>query len=127
MPSEATPHLVVIILDREVRHDDVLHALAQRGHGATFINSLGLGRLRREMRMGDVPLIASLSRLLEQPKEQSILLLCTVPDEAGVEEVIGAVQEVVGDLDHPNTGMAFAIPITHLTGYQKYDPKQLTG
>ncbi len=117
--------LVMAIFDKEEHLDKVLRALAKRGHGATFLHSLGMGRGRKEMSAADVPLIASLSRLLEQRRAINVTLFTVVSSEAAVSEVIGIVEEVVGTLDRPHAGLAFAIPISHVSGFFQYMPHQL--
>lgn len=125
VPSQAKrPYVVVAILDREDKLDAVLKALARRGHGATVFNSIGMGRHRAQS--PDIPLIASISKFLQGSKDLNVTVLSVVDGENAVWEVIGAIEGEVGGLDNPHAGIAFAFPITHLTGYMKYQAGDLT-
>jgi len=118
------PFVVVAVIDQEDRLDAVLKALARRGHGATVFHSLGMGRLRAQQRQ-DVPLIASLAKFFESRTDLNVTLISVVEGENAVWDVISAIEGEIGDLSEPHTGIAFAMPITHLTGYLRYQTGQM--
>lgn len=119
------PYVVVAVIDQESRLDAVLKALARRGHGATVFHSLGMGRLRAQQQQ-DIPLIASLAKFFESRTDLNVTLISVVEGENAVWDVISAIEGEVGDLNAPHTGLAFAMPVTHLTGYMRYQPGQMT-
>ena len=122
--NETQCYLVVAIIDKEERLESVLKALARRGHGATFVNSLGMGRLKEEIGP-TVPIVEALGRLFERRHALNVTLMSVVQGENAVWDVIGAIEGEIGDLSNPNTGLAFAVPISHLTGYIRYTPEEL--
>jgi len=91
--------------------------LKQRGiKGATIINSTGMGRVLIEN--DDMDFIGSLKVLFDNPRAESRTFLMALEDEQ-VSVVLSFIDEFVGDLSRPNSGIVFTLPIDYIKGYKK--------
>lgn len=114
-------HLVVFVLSNLEQCPAVLDAWEQAGvPGVTILESTGLGRLRGVMR-DDLPLLPSLADLLARQELRHRTLFAVVPDEAAVEQVIAATEQIVGDLSRHHAGFFFVVPVSRVLGLEKGD------
>jgi hypothetical protein len=60
--------------------------------------------------------MAGINRLIGSEEEQHVTLFVIVPGEAEVQTCLAAVEEVVGDLNGPNTGVMAAWPLSLVKG-----------
>lgn len=111
-------YLVVLVLDDVNREPDVFDAWEGVGVGGiTIIESTGLGRIRqREGLRDDLPLMPSLRSLLHGREERHRTIFSIVEGEEKVEALISATEAIVGELSEPNTGVLFALPLSHVAG-----------
>ncbi len=108
-------HLLVIFLAESELLGEIFQALQQIGiRRATLVESVGL---RRAMSEENVPLIASLHHLLRRDEYPNVTLFIVVETEQKAQQAISIVDELVGGLENPNTGLAFTIPIYNVTGF----------
>ncbi|RMG50287.1 MAG: hypothetical protein D6723_12590 [Acidobacteria bacterium] len=108
-------HLLVIFLAESELLGEIFQALQQIGiQRATLVESIGL---RRVMSEENVPLIASLHHLLRRDEYPNVTLFIVVETEQKAQQAISIVDEIVGGLENPNTGLAFTIPIHNVTGF----------
>ncbi len=111
-------YLVVLVLDDIQQCPAVMEAWQKAGAGgATILESSGLHR-QRGMR-DDLGLMPSLQSLLARQEYHHRTLFTVVPDEATVERVIRATEEIVGDLHEPYTGILFVVPVVRVVGLPK--------
>lgn len=117
-------YLVMLVLDDPDQSDALLNAWEQAGaRGITILESSGIGRVRRRAALrDDMPLMPSLRALLRGDEEHHRTLFSVVEGEAMVEALAQAAQQVVGDFSQPNTGLIFAMPISHVNGLHKSKP-----
>jgi nitrogen regulatory protein P-II 1 len=110
MSVPSTRLLVVVINDPE-RLDEVLAGLLDLGvTGATILDSEGMGRILPR----DTPVFAGLrGAVVDRPRNATIL---SVVEEGRVDAVLERVQEVLGDLTAPSTGIAFVLPVERVVG-----------
>ncbi len=113
--------LVLFVLNRSEKLDDVLNVWEDIGvPGVTILHSTGIGRTRQQLGIwDDLPLMPSLQSLLEHEELFSRTLFAVVNDEAMVERLVEAAQNVVGDLDQPDTGLVVVLPVTKVYGLKK--------
>lgn len=113
--------MVVLVLDDLESSAAILEAWEQAGtHGVTLLESTGLGRLRRRLKMrDDLPLMPSLSAVLGLREEQHRTIFTIVDDEEMVNKLFDATQEITGDLTEPNRGIMFVLPVTRAVGLWK--------
>lgn len=110
-------HMVVLILDRIEMAPLVLDAWEATGvGGVTVISSTGLGRIRKRTYRDDLPLMPSLAAIMQASEEPHSTMLTIVEDEELLNKVLEVTQALLGDMTKPNTGILFAVPVSHVIG-----------
>jgi len=113
-------YLVVLILPDMEQGAKVLEAWDAVGVGGiTVLNSTGLGRLRRRSRRDDIPLMPSLADFLHSPEHHHQTFLSVVGSEEILQRVLAVTQEVLGDMSRPDSGVIFAVPVSHAIGLRQ--------
>jgi nitrogen regulatory protein PII len=109
-------HMLMFVLDNPDYLDEVLQAWEDIGvSGVTIIESTGISRYR-ETKLVGTPLMAGINRILHSNEEGHLTLFTIVKGESNVRQCIGAVEEIVGNLMNPNTGVLAAWPLTIVKG-----------
>ncbi len=112
--------LVVLIIDDPDNCQAVLDAWEDAGTtGITILWSSGLGRLRKAAFLEDMPLMPSLREVLSRQEIHHRTLLSVVKDEATADRLVEATQRIIGDLDQPNTGFLFVVPVLRAYGLNR--------
>lgn len=111
MTTDSSTRLLVMVLNDRDRLDEVLTGLLELGvTGATILDSEGMGRILSD----DIPVFAGLqAAVVDRPRNLTIL---SVVDHARVNPVITHMQEVLGDLSAPSTGIVFVLPVERVVG-----------
>ncbi len=107
--------LLFIVLNKEEYLDEVLEAFLELGlRGATILDSVGMGRILAY----EIPIFAGLRSILpgHRPFNKTIL---TLVEEEKISDVITAVEQIIGPLETPGTGIAFALPVDFVKGLSK--------
>jgi nitrogen regulatory protein PII len=113
-------YLVVFVLDNQDQCKDVLDAWDAAGiHGVTILESSGLGRMRLAGIRDDIPLMPSLKNLFKHTETHHRTLFTVIGDEAQIDNIVNATKSVVGDLERPDTGFLFVVPVSHVFGISK--------
>ncbi len=119
-------YMIMLVLDDPNKLDDVLDAWDAVGvGGATMYESSGIHR--RRIQRGRIPFRFNFGQLGAGIQEVNNYTLFTVVDsEDMVHECVTAVEEVVGDLSQPRTGVLAAWPLMVTKGVPKKDipPKE---
>ena len=114
-------YLVVLIVNDIEHCPSILKAWEQAGVlGVTILDSTGLGRIRRAGLRDDLPLMPSLSDLLESDEVHHRTLFSVVESQAEVDKMVSAAQKVIGDLEQPHTGFLFVVPVLQVYGLGKH-------
>lgn len=112
--------LVVLIVDDPDDCPEILDAWEAMGvSGVTILESSGLGRYRQHGMREDMPLMPSLRDFFQQDEIRHRTLFSVVKDEAMVDKMIEVVQDVSGDLDRPNSGFLFVVPVVRAVGLNR--------
>lgn len=115
-------YVLVLVLDNLKQYPAMLDAWEEAGVGSVIIlESSGLRRIRGIL-SDDLPLIPSLRDLFATREFQHRTLFTVVEDEATLERVIAATEQVVGDLNEPHTGLLFVVPVSRVLGLHKRRP-----
>lgn len=110
-------HMILLILDDVNQCSSILEAWeAERVGGVTILESTGLGRVRKLSIRDDIPLMPSLSRLLQNREERHRTLFTVVEGEEMVDKVIAATESVLGDLEQAQNGVLFVLPVSRVRG-----------
>lgn len=110
-------HMILLILDKLEQCSSVLDAWDAAGAaGITILESTGLARVRKSVIRDDLPLMPSIASLLKGREEHHRTLFTVVEGEAQVDRIIEATQAITGNLDEPNSGALFVLPVTRVVG-----------
>ena len=114
--------ILFVLHDPEILRD-LLDAWKEAGvGGATVLFSSGLGRIDQAgMLRDDLPLMPSLDDFLPKLERLSRTVFSLIEDDAVVDRVIAATQQVVGDLSEPDRGLLMVLPVAQAYGLRKYD------
>lgn len=111
--------LLVFILNKTEVLDRLLKELADEHlTGATVISSSGMAsQLANSSDDTFSNLFGSLRNYLKESKKENKTIIMVTKDEnvTRIEEVIG---RVVGDIELPNTGILFTVPVDYLKGFK---------
>ena len=108
--------LLFIIIKRTELLDDIMRALASAGiHGGTSLDSVGMAKSISGM--DNLPAISVLREILkgDDEKQKGKTIFVAVHDDQ-LKTAVSAVKSVTGELDQPNAGVLFALPITYSEG-----------
>lgn len=121
--AEDMYYLVTLVIDDINKAPDVMDAWEGVGVGGiTIIESTGVARLRSKTGYrDDVPLMPSLRSLLHTREEHHRTIFSIVEGEEKVNELIEVTQAIVGQLHEPDTGILFALPLSHVVGLTRRD------
>jgi nitrogen regulatory protein PII len=109
--------MILLILDDINQCSAILEAWETQGVGGiTILESTGLGRVKKLSIRDDIPLMPSLSRLLQSREERHRTLFTVVETEEMVDKVITATQEILGNLENPHNGVLFVLPVSRVVG-----------
>jgi len=116
-PNDTAPdarpaqRLFLIILDRAELIDDLLTGFLDIGvPGATVLESRGMGSIIRK----DMPIFAGLASLFPDTTGSRVIL--SVMPEPLVDRVFELVEEVVGQIDQPNSAVCVTLPVDQFRG-----------
>ncbi len=105
--------LVVIILSEEDRLQSLLKGFVKFGiRGATILSSKGMARALEDN--DEYTFLGSIKAFLD-PEQTGKTVITVVRDEQ-VELVSNIISKTVGDLNEPDTGIMFTIPIDYVEG-----------
>ena len=107
--------LLVLILKKVEVMNDLIKSLAKAGvKGATILEGTGMAEALANME--DLPIFGVLRRILaDEEREVSKVMMLVLKDEQ-VTQTRKVINEVIGDLSVPNTGIMFTIPINYVEG-----------
>lgn len=118
--------MIVFVLNDIDRLHDLLSAWDDVGvSGVTILYSTGLGHIRQQFGLrDDLPLFPNLKSLLEQEAVLNRTLFTMVETEEMVDQVVAVTQEIIGDLDQPNTGVLAVVPLARVYGIKRREGDQ---
>lgn len=105
---------MVFILDRVEMLEFLLEDLTNAGiNGATIIHSSGMAKILS--RMDDNFIGASLKLLFDSESDENRTIIAVIKDEE-LPKIRKVINDVIGDLSKPNTGILFTVPIDFVEG-----------
>jgi nitrogen regulatory protein PII len=119
----ALSKLVILIT---VRHDlghQIAEAWREAGApGVTFVESYGLRRLKEASRNAEIlPGLVSMFQLLRDTDQSSLMLLSVVEDDAAADRLLDVTERTIGDMNKPDSGIAFVIDVGRTIGIRYSD------
>jgi hypothetical protein len=120
--------LVVLITAQVEAGLDIAQAWQDaNASGVTIIRSHGLHTLQQGLTSGQVELPrvvvsmgAAMAAILDNVEERGVLFFSAVEDDL-VDALITAANSVLGDLNEPNSGILFVLPIERTVGVRRHD------
>lgn len=105
--------LLVFVLNNEEYLEEVLEAYVEAGiTGSTILDSEGMGRFLTY----EVPLFAGFKDFMKGNRPYNKTILSVVKDDEVVRKAKQLVDEVVGGLENPGTGIMFTLPVDWAAG-----------
>lgn len=109
--------MVLLIVDDLNRCPDVLEAWsAAEVPGITVLDSTGMGRLKKDGIMDNLPMMPSLSDLFRIREHRHRTIFSVVNSEEKVDQLIEITEGILGDLNRPKSGVLFVLPVTRVVG-----------
>ena len=106
--------LLVYVMNHVELLDDLLEYFSKEDNfRATIIDSMGMAHMLK-----DTNYFLSLRNLLNQSQVNSKTILMALNDQ-DIDKAINIIENVVGSLDDPDTGVVFTLPISHCKGLIK--------
>jgi nitrogen regulatory protein PII len=105
--------LLVFVLNNEEYLEEVLEAYIEAGvTGSTIIDSEGMGRFLTY----EVPLFAGFKEFMKGNKPYNKTIISVIRNDRTVEKVKALLDDIVGGLDNPGTGIMFTMPVDWAAG-----------
>ncbi len=105
--------LLVFILNNEQYLEEVLEVYVEAGiGGATILDSEGMGRFLTH----EVPLFAGFKDFMKGSKPCNKTILSVVKSQETVDELMKLLDEKIGGLNNPGTGIMFTVPVDWAAG-----------
>ena len=107
----------VFVLNRTEHLEHLLQEFTDHGlKGATVLDSRGMARILHTE--DEMPIFYGLRAILEPERRISKTIFCVMEDSQ-LEIARKIVNDVTGGLDHPDSGIMFALPVTFTEGLVK--------
>jgi nitrogen regulatory protein PII len=110
-------YMVLLIVDDLNLYPAVLDAWdAAKVPGITILESTGLGKVREEYYRDDIPMMPALSDLFRSRERRHRTIFSVVEGEERVDQLVVITQKIMGDLNKPNSGVLFVLPVARVVG-----------
>lgn len=111
---------LILVLNKIELLDDILNALSKAGvSGATILDSQGMGSAIVSGEQRDVPMFGSLKAFFDREHPYNKTLFTIVENDEKLQEAIDAIISVSGNLDNPNEGLMFTVPVGQVIGLRR--------
>jgi nitrogen regulatory protein PII len=110
--------MVLLIVSNTEQCPGVLDAWEATGVGGiTILESTGMGKVRQSVIRDDMPLMPSLSRLFQHREVRHRTIFTVVDSDEMVEKLIEVTEKQLGNLNQPDNGVMFVLPISRVVGF----------
>ena len=105
-------HLLILVLNKEEHLEEILEVFLELDvHGATIIDSIGMGRILAH----DIPIFAGFRNLMQESRPGNKTIF-TVVDENKIPRIVQGIEQICGTLDEPGAGILVTIPVGTVKG-----------
>ena len=112
--------LYVLVLSKIQLLEPLFERMMEKGiHGATVLESTGMMRVLSDDENANLPMYGILRQLYSPERKQSRTIFVVLKEEQ-LKVLEAIVDEVTGGLDNPETGIAFAVPLSYVKGYDAH-------
>lgn len=113
---------LILVLNKVELMEEVLSSLIRSGiSGATILDSQGMGSAIVAGARHEVPVFGSLKAFFDREHPYNKTLFTIVESEEKLEIAIKAITDITGDLEKPNEGLMFTVPVNRVIGLEKRD------
>lgn len=105
--------LMVLVMHDVNKLEPLISRFKDENISGTIINSTGM--IQTLFGMNDEAIIGSLRQLLDMNREENRTILILLR-ESKIRHAVNIIEEIIGDLDTPNTGVVFTVPIDFMKG-----------
>lgn len=110
--------LLVFILNKEEFLEEVMEAYVEAGiPGATILDSEGMGRFLTY----EIPLFADFKEFMKGNKPYNKTIISVITDESTPQRLLPLLEESLGPLEKPGTGIMFTLPVDWAAGLLRQD------
>jgi nitrogen regulatory protein P-II 1 len=107
--------LLVFILNKEEHLEEILEAFLELNiKGATILDSVGMGSILAQ----DIPIFAGFKNLMQGSRPANKTILTLIPENL-VQPAVKAIEQVVGSLEEPGSGLVFVLDVEQIFGISK--------
>jgi len=100
-------HLLIFVLNKEEHLEEILEVFLELDiHGATIIDSIGMGRILAH----DIPIFAGFRNLMQESRPGNKTIFTAV-DENKIQRIVQGIEQICGSLDEPGAGILLTIPV----------------
>ena len=104
--------LLILILNKVEKLEEVLEGFLEAGvTGATIIDTVGMGHILCD----EVPIFAGLRFMFAGAKPHNKTIISVIKDEVEG-EVLHLLENILGDMYEPGTGIVFTVPLDRVVG-----------
>ena len=111
-------NLIALVLVNDSMCDEIVAAWEHVGvPGLTILESCGIRHDHRgQANRDDLPIFPSLRDLLAGDEVNHRIIFSVVPDGFDVDALIDQTEAITGELDAPDNGFLFVMPVTRVRG-----------
>ena len=111
--------LLLFVLNKEEHLEEILEMFLELDiHGATIIDSIGMGRILAH----DIPIFAGFRALMQESRPGNKTIFSVIQDEK-IPLVTNGIEQICGRLDEAGSGILITIPIGIVKGFDKKSSK----
>lgn len=111
--------LFVLVLNRTEYLETILSEMLEKGiGGGTILDSTGMMRVLDTDENVDLPMLGLLRHIYSPERKRSKTVFAVMKDEK-IPMMMEIINRVTGGLHKPDTGVAFAIPLSFVEGVEK--------
>ncbi len=111
--------LFVLVLNHTEYMEPILEGMLQEGiGGGTILDSSGMMRELDTDENNDLPMFGLLRHVYDPERKRSKTMFAVMKDEK-IPKMMAIVNRVTGGLHKPDTGVAFALPLSFVEGVEK--------
>ncbi len=107
--------LLVMVINKEEHLEEVMELFVELGvPGATILDSMGMGHFLTH----NIPIYAGFRDLMPESRAYNKTILAVMDDKL-ISEIAAGVEQILGTLDDPGTGVLFTLPVEQVKGLGK--------
>lgn len=112
-------YLLIAFISKTDKVHEVVQKMAENGFtGCTVFDGSGMRSVFP--RSFDIPLVASLHSIFDQEGQINKILFSVVENEDEVHQLTELIEQVIGDLNKPDTGLIVAHKLDFVKGYNRW-------